>query len=101
MALSFDTTKGLATKLAKTVAVVGICLSVLGHLPAQSPPASRGPWPMFGGTPQRNMVNLVDKNIPTMWNIEEGKKKNIKWIADLGNQSHGGPVIANGVVYVG
>jgi outer membrane protein assembly factor BamB len=57
--------------------------------------------PLFGGTPSRNMVNLVDKNVPTDWNVEEGKRKNIKWAAELGDKSYGGPVVANGKVYVG
>src|SRR5262249_27868005 len=35
-------------------------------------------WPMFGGTPQRNMVNAVEKNIPADWKVEGGPK-NIKW----------------------
>ena len=59
------------------------------------------PWPMFGGTPSRNMVNLVDKNIPTTWNAEEGKFKNIKWVAQLGSHSYGGVVVADGKVFVG
>ena len=56
---------------------------------------------MFGGTPQRNMVNLVDKNTPIDWSIEDGKKKNIKWVANLGSYCYGGPIIADGKVYVG
>jgi outer membrane protein assembly factor BamB len=57
--------------------------------------------PMFGGSPQRNMVNMFDKNVPTSWNVEEGKRKNIKWVADLGSVTYSGPVIADGKVYVG
>ena len=56
---------------------------------------------MFGGTPQRNMVNTVEKNVPSDWSIEKGKEKNIKWVAALGNTSYGGPVVAGGKVYVG
>jgi outer membrane protein assembly factor BamB len=56
--------------------------------------------PMFGGTPQRNLVNTSDKNIPAKWSIE-GKRQNIKWIAPLGNHAYGGPVIAGGKVFVG
>ena len=56
---------------------------------------------MYGGTPQRNMANVVEKNIPTEWSIEEGKQKNIKWSVELGSYSYGGPVIARGKVYVG
>ncbi|MCI0638293.1 MAG: PQQ-binding-like beta-propeller repeat protein [Gemmataceae bacterium] len=57
--------------------------------------------PLFGGSPQRNMANVKDKNIPAEWVVEEGKHKNIKWIADLGSKAFGGPVIANGKVYMG
>jgi outer membrane protein assembly factor BamB len=63
--------------------------------------AGKSDWPMFGGTPQRNMVNLVDRNVPTDWSIEAGKYKNVKWIADLGDHAYCGPVVANGAVYVG
>ena len=60
-------------------------------------------WPMFGGTPSRNLVNLVDKNIPTDWTVDDDKKnwKNIKWVADLGSKAYGGPVIAGGKIFVG
>src|SRR5713101_7556520 len=58
-------------------------------------------WPMFGGTLSRNMVNTADRNMPTEWNVEEGKQKNIRWLARLGSTSYGGPVIAGGKVYVG
>ena len=58
-------------------------------------------WPLFGGTPSRNMVNLIDKNIPVDWSVEEGKRKNILWEAKLGNKTYGGPVIAGGRVFVG
>ena len=44
-------------------------------------------WPMLGGTPSRNMVNLVDKNTPITWSVEEGKQKNIKWQVQLGDHS--------------
>src|SRR5262249_3972031 len=58
-------------------------------------------WPTFGGTLQRNMVNLYEKNMPTDWSVLEGKQKNIKWSAPLGSRSYGGPVIAGGKVYIG
>jgi outer membrane protein assembly factor BamB len=68
---------------------------------AEGKDAGGSDCPMFGGTPQRNLVNLIDKNVPTMWSVEEGKEKNIKWIAKLGDKAFGGPVIANGKIYVG
>jgi outer membrane protein assembly factor BamB len=57
--------------------------------------------PMFGGTPSRNMVNTIDKNIPTEWNTEDGKRKNIKWVAELGSYTYSSPVIADGKVFIG
>jgi outer membrane protein assembly factor BamB len=55
-------------------------------------------WPMWGGTPDRNLVSAM-KGLPTTWDVKT--KKNIKWIAELGSQAYGNPVVANGVVYVG
>ncbi len=55
-------------------------------------------WPMWGGTPQRNMVCNI-KNLPTSWDIKT--KKNIKWKVDLGSQSYGNPVVAGGKIFVG
>jgi outer membrane protein assembly factor BamB len=63
----------------------------------------KGPLPQatFGGGPHRNMVNLFDKNVPTSWVVEEGKQKNIKWVANLGNTTYGSPVVHDGRVFVG
>jgi outer membrane protein assembly factor BamB len=58
-------------------------------------------WPMFGGTPERNMVNLAARGIPDDWSVEEGKLKNVKWTAELGTKSYGGPVVADGKVFFG
>ncbi len=57
-----------------------------------------GDWPMWGGTPDRNMVTNM-KGLPTTWDIN--KKTNVKWVASLGSQSYGNPVVAGGQVYVG
>lgn len=61
----------------------------------------RRDWPMFGGTPSRNMANTWDKGIPTEWSVKKGTLKNVKWVAELGNQSYGNPVVAGGRVFVG
>jgi outer membrane protein assembly factor BamB len=55
-------------------------------------------WPMWGGTPDRNMVSPM-KGIPTSWDV--ASKKNVKWVAQLGSQSYGNPVVAGGQVYAG
>src|SRR5580765_4684575 len=65
---------------------------------AASDPGGTGDWPMWGGTPDRNMVSNM-KGLPTEWDIKT--KKNVKWVANLGSQSYGNPVVANGMVFVG
>ncbi|HZL93286.1 MAG TPA: hypothetical protein VFB99_06565, partial [Vicinamibacterales bacterium] len=55
-------------------------------------------WPMWGGSPDRNMVSDAT-GLPTEWDVKTGK--NIKWVAALGSQSYGNPVVAGGVVLVG
>jgi outer membrane protein assembly factor BamB len=57
-----------------------------------------GDWPMWGGTPDRNMVSNM-KGLPTEWDVKT--KKNIKWVADLGSQSYGNIVVSGGVVLIG
>lgn len=57
-----------------------------------------GDWLMWGGSPDRNMVS-DEKGIPDKWDV--GSKKNIKWVAPLGSQTYGNPVITNGKVLVG
>jgi outer membrane protein assembly factor BamB len=55
-------------------------------------------WSMWGGSPDRNMVSDAT-GLPTTWDVKTGK--NIKWVAPLGSQSYGNPVVANGVVLIG
>ena len=74
-------------------------LIVFPFLSLAASPAFAADWPMWGGTPERNMVNTVEKNIPDTWDVTTGK--NIKWIAQLGSMSYGNPVIAGGKIFVG
>ena len=53
---------------------------------------------MWGGRPDRNMVSHM-KGLPTTWDV--GKKQNVKWVAALGSQAYGNPVVADGKVFVG
>ena len=71
--------------------------AVIFLLVASSVPAAD--WPMWGGDAHRNMVNTVEKNIPSSWDIDTGR--NIKWTAELGSQTYGNPVISGGKIFVG
>jgi outer membrane protein assembly factor BamB len=55
-------------------------------------------WPMWGGTPSRNMVSSMT-GAPTEWDVKSGK--NVKWVAELGSQSYGNPTVGSGVVIIG
>ena len=63
-----------------------------------SPSSFAEDWPMWGGGPDRNMVS-DEKGIPRTWDV--GDKTNIKWVAELGSQSYGNPVVADGKILVG
>jgi outer membrane protein assembly factor BamB len=67
-------------------------------------------WAQWGGSPERNNTP-PGENIPIDWDIGkldrktgkylDGTSRNIKWSVQLGSQTYGNPVIANGKVYVG
>src|SRR5437899_10132774 len=81
----------------RTILISCTCLFASLWLLVASDPAGKD-WPMWGGTPDRNMVSAM-KGIPTTWDVKT--KKNIKWEAQLGSQSYGNPVVAGGLVFVG
>jgi outer membrane protein assembly factor BamB len=92
-----------------SLAVFGVVLAVAARPGAdekQNPADLRGPqalpnhpWPMFGGSLARDMVNTTDKDVPTEWDVKEGK--NVLWKSALGSRAYGGPVVAGGKVFVG
>jgi outer membrane protein assembly factor BamB len=65
-------------------------------------------WPMLGRDRTHNAVS-PEKGAPTDWQVAmpattdapAKAARNIKWSAKLGSQSMGGPVVANGLVWVG
>ena len=65
------------------------------------PAQSDASWPMFGGGPTRNMVNLTAKKLPEDWDIDPMKPMNVLWSADLGSRAYGGPTVADGKIFVG
>jgi outer membrane protein assembly factor BamB len=81
---------------------------VAAPVPKAPPPPPA--WPMFGGTPARNMANLREK-LPKLsaegpqWDDADAAKKWeaewVLWKADLGSRTYGGPVVAGGRVFVG
>jgi hypothetical protein len=81
--------------------VFGAYFLALPFATPQSPDAkSAVPQATFGGGIHRNMVNLVDKNVPTSWSVQPGKVKNIKWVADIGTRSHAVPVVHGGRLFI-
>ena len=74
------------------------------------PDATTREWKQWGGTAQRNNTP-VGRNIPIDWKPGEfdgtpaqwqpKTAKNIKWVARLGSQTYGNPVVAGGKVFVG
>lgn len=89
---------GLLAVAIMLVLAVAIVCSVVPNSPVTASDPGSGDWPMWGGTADRNMVSTM-KGLPAEWDVE--KKKNIKWVATLGSQSYGNPVVAGGQVYVG
>jgi outer membrane protein assembly factor BamB len=80
------------------VAFVLVALIAVGVVQLRASDPGTGNWPMWGGTPDRNQVSNM-KNVPSEWDVKT--KKNIKWVAELGSQSYGNPVVADGMVFVG
>src|SRR5262245_59724892 len=79
------------------LAVLAVAAATQSARVVASDPGS-GDWPMWGGTPDRNMVSNM-KGLPVEWDVKT--KKNVKWVAELGSQSYGNAVVASGMVFVG
>jgi outer membrane protein assembly factor BamB len=73
-------------------------------------PIKPGDWAQWAGTSYRNNTP-IGKDIPIEWEVGDFDRKtgdwisdnakNIKWVAAVGSQSYGNPVVAGGRVYVG
>ncbi len=64
-----------------------------------APAAMAQDWPMWGGAPDRNMVSDSPARFPADWDVQSGE--NVRWVAALGSQTYGNPVVAGGRVFVG
>jgi outer membrane protein assembly factor BamB len=60
--------------------------------------SDKSDWPMWGGTPSRNMHSSA-KNVSLDFDLIKGK--NVVWSMPLGTQSYGNPTVAGGKVFVG
>jgi outer membrane protein assembly factor BamB len=90
--------------LAVTLAVFAVLLALCGPPGVSAPLPDRLRSPattMFGGGPSRNLVNLLDRNLPTTWNVAPGREENVLWSATLGTKAYGGPVVAGGKIFIG
>jgi outer membrane protein assembly factor BamB len=79
------------------VALFSASICFLAPATSASDPGT-GDWPMWGGTPDRNMVSNM-KGLPTTWDVKT--RKNVKWVAQLGSQSYGNAVVSGGMVFIG
>jgi outer membrane protein assembly factor BamB len=78
-----------------------------------APALSAKDWPMWGGSPTRNMVVTTAAGLPKPEEVAPGKflpksetidpktTKSVRWVNKLGSQAYGTPVVAGGRVYVG
>lgn len=82
----------------------------LAILLAVAAPAAAADWSQWGGSPQRNNTPAAE-NLPIEWEPGEfdfdtgrwdpASSRNVLWVAPLGSQSYGNPVVAGGTVFVG
>ena len=79
-------------------AFLGVVVLVSPGFTERTARAQTGDWPMWGGSPDRNMVS-GETGLPAAWDVKTGK--NIKWVTKLGTTTYGVPVIANGKIFVG
>jgi outer membrane protein assembly factor BamB len=84
--------------MSRLIALSAFFVTIAAVAPSASPGATAGDWPMWGGSPDRNMVSTMT-GLPTTWDVKTGA--NVKWVAQLGSQTYGNPVVAGGVVLVG
>ena len=102
---------GVVALLGTEFRLVSAAAPAKKRVEVDNPPQGVGPhdWGQWGGSSVRNNTPS-GTNIPTEWEVgtfdkdgkwEKDTSKNIKWVGQLGSQSYGNPVVANGQVYVG
>ena len=94
------------------LALVFLVAAASGVCTADPPGASdprQADWPQWGGSPARNNVAEAAAGLPWEWDVgrfdyrsgqwQSESAKNIRWVARLGSESYGSPVIAGGKVF--
>jgi outer membrane protein assembly factor BamB len=81
-----------------TFLVTALTASALAAEKVKAPAAAATDWPMWGGSPSRNLI-APGATPPTTWDVEAGT--NIRWAAELGGAAYGNPVLADGRLFVG
>ncbi len=61
-------------------------------------PLSAADQPQWGAAWSRNLVS-AERGLPASFDVASGR--NLKWVAELGNETHSTPIIADGRVYIG
>jgi outer membrane protein assembly factor BamB len=103
----------------KTLVLIGTCLTFLSsqllgaealnpHPSTLNPQTSTPDWPQWGGSPSRNTPAQA-AGLPAEWNVGKfdyrsgnwlaDSAQNILWVARLGSESYGSPVIAGGKIF--
>jgi len=99
-----------AIAVAYLLGAIAVTLIPEGTAKAADNESPSGDWRQWGGDSKRNNTPNAT-NIPTTWDIgsfdrstrewNKEEAENIKWVAAMGSQSYGNPVVANGKVFVG
>ncbi len=101
---------GAVLGIAAAIALVWCVANPVTSADSAGASAIKADWNQWGGSAMRNNTP-TGENIPTDWNVGEfdyrtgewdsSEAKNIKWVAKLGSQTYGNPVVAGGKVFVG
>lgn len=80
------------SRAGQTGLLAGTFLLAAGSAPAAD-------WPMWGGSPERNMV-AKESGLPVDWSGAKAAQA-IRWSGDLGTVTYGAPVVSGGRVFIG
>lgn len=79
-------------KSIRVFSIIAIAVSLLAT-------AATADWPMWGGTPSRNMV--AEGKVSLFFDLQKGKEGGVLWQQNLGSQTYGNPIVADGKIFVG